>query len=113
MLTVHFSTFLTCCIFSDTILTSSASCTVIFEDTCTVDNPCVKKWYTFMIYQFFQTWTKSGEILQSSIIAYNSVALITSVLSSSGIQGLMEDVEDVNKVNYLGQTALHKAASGM
>ncbi|XP_022308235.2 uncharacterized protein LOC111114240 isoform X2 [Crassostrea virginica] len=24
----------------------------------------------------------------------------------------MEDVEDVNKVNYLGQTALHKAASG-
>ena len=42
-----------------------------------------------------------------------SVALITSAWSSSGIQGLMEDVEDVNKVNYLGQTALHKAASGM
>lgn len=49
----------------------------------------------------------------AAIIANNSVALITSAWSSSGIQGLMEDVEDVNKVNYLGQTALHKAASGM
>ena len=68
--------------------------------------------YTFMIYHFFYTSTLDKKWFDTAaIIANNSVALITSAWSSSGIT--MEDVEDVNKVNDLGQTALHKAASGM